>query len=204
MEFQIGVAHEYPGTVCDMKTRIRMQDISRENDMSKDVTTVITNLFDYMIEKRLRGCCYSFSSALYVALSELGEHPLLCVGECLPSRSNPFDHSWIELNGKILDIAVYMPLVQKTTGVVIAGIDTATLKKVDTVYGYVTGMGLGPKTREAIDAPFVQYMNKFPFEQGGLWSLVKKILPGTFKFDINEAKREYANTKRVYIAKEMV
>lgn len=182
--------------------RKRLQTIAQENGLSKDVQTVIVNLFDYMINKQMYGCCHAFSSALYVALCELGEQPQLCVGECYNAKEKPFDHSWIVLNGKVIDIAIYMPLTQKCnsiTGVVIMDIDTVTQAKHDTQYGYETGLGLGYETDIVNNMPFVDYMNDYPFEVGGLWTLVKKILPDTFVFDVNEAKQKYADTERVYV-----
>lgn len=180
----------------------RIQTISQENGLSKEVQTVLVNLFDYMMNKQMYGCCHSFSSALYVALCELGEHPQLCIGECFNVKEKPFDHSWILLNGKIIDIAIYMPLNQRCnsiTGVVIMDIDTATQTKYDTQYGYKTGLGFGDEANRVTNMPFVKYMNDCPFEIGGLWTLVKKILPDAFEFDVSKAKQKYANTERVYV-----
>lgn len=182
--------------------RKRICTISQENGLSENVQTVLLNLFDYMMRKQMYGCCHAFSSALYVALCELGENPQLCIGECLNPKEKPFDHSWVVLNEKIIDIAIYMPLTQKcnsVTGVIIMDIDTATQSKYDTKYGYKTGLGFGYETEVVAHTPFAEYMNACPFEIGGLWTLVKMILPDTIDFDVDNAKAKYADTERVFV-----
>lgn len=185
--------------------RKRIQMIAQENGLSEQVQFVLVNLFDYMMKKHMYGCCHAFSSALYVALCELGESPQLCVGECFNPKEKPFDHSWVLLNGKVIDIAIYMPLTQRCnsiTGVVIMDVDTVTRAKSDTEYGYKTGLGFGYETEVVINTPFEEYMNAYPFERNGLWAVVKMILPDTIEFDIDKAKVKYANTERIFCLKE--
>lgn len=181
----------------------RILKIAQNNGLSDNIQYTLIKLFDYMMEKNLYGCCHSLSSALYVALCELEEKPKLCIGECFKSKESPFDHSWIELNGKVIDIAVYMPLTRKinsVTGVIIMDIDTLTQEKYTTQYGcYVSGLDYIAKT--VMETPFSEYMDKCPFEVGGLWNLVKKILPPSIDFDASKAKQKYSSTQRMYIHK---
>lgn len=51
--------------------------------------------------------CLSTSVALYVCLSELGYSPKLCYGLCHTQSGFEFYHAWIELEDKVIDIAVY-------------------------------------------------------------------------------------------------
>ena len=193
------VYHNNSG-ISNNLTRKRIKKISQENGLSEQVQSVLTNLFDYMVRKEIYGGCHAFSSALYVALCELGETPQLCVGECFNPKDKPFDHSWIVLNGKVIDIAIYMPLPQicnGLTGVVIMDIDTATQTKADTKYGYETGLGFGYETELAIHTPFVDYMTAYPYECDGLWTVVKMILPDTVSFNVQKAKAQYANVTRI-------
>lgn len=185
--------------------RKRIQTIAQENGLSEQVQSVFVNLFDYMMKKKLCGCCHAFSSALYVALCELGESPQLCIGECYNPKEKFFDHSWILLNGKIIDIAIYMPLSQRRnsiTGVVIMDIDTVTQEKSDTEYGCKKEFGLNDETKKVKHISFIEYMNIWPFESNGLWSVVKSILSDTMEFDIDSSKAKYADTKRIFCVKE--
>lgn len=180
--------------------RKRIQTIAQENGLSEQVRSVLVNLFNYMIAKSLYGGCHALSSVLYVALREIGESPQLCIGECFNPKENAFDHSWITLNDKIIDLAIYMPLSHRrntVTGVVIMDIDTATKTQTNTKYGYATGSGFGCDAKNTLHTPFVEYMNAYPLEHNGLWNVVKIILPDAVDFDIDKAKTIYANTKRV-------
>lgn len=71
----------------------------------EDIVNVLCNLNEYMKRKQWWDACHASCSALYVALSELGYSPKLCIGEML-GQGLYFDHSWIELDGQILDIAI--------------------------------------------------------------------------------------------------
>ena len=71
---------------------------------------VLCNLYKYMQQKQWWGACHASCSALYVALSELGYSPKLCIGEMM-GQGLYFDHSWIELDGKIIDMAISMTLI---------------------------------------------------------------------------------------------
>ena len=90
-----------------------IQRILESHQMSQECTNAVIRIYDCMIEKNYIGGCHALSSALYVALSELGLSPELCVGECQLPGTPPFDHSWITVNGEIIDLAVYFPLTQQ-------------------------------------------------------------------------------------------
>ena len=58
------------------------------------------------------GACHVSTSVLYVVFSELGYDVKLFVGEIQKLGEKPFDHSWITLDGKIIDIAVIIALIE--------------------------------------------------------------------------------------------
>ena len=76
-------------------------------------------------------------------------------------------------------------------------VDTVTQKITDTKYGYETGLGFGNEAKFALQTPFVDYMDAYPFEQNGLWTVVQMILPETTSFDINMIKYKYEKTERI-------
>ena len=71
---------------------------------------ILCNLNSYMHRKQWWGACHASCAALYVALCEAGYQPKLCIGEML-GEGLYFDHSWIELNGYIFDLAISMTLM---------------------------------------------------------------------------------------------
>jgi hypothetical protein len=51
--------------------------------------------------------CASNSVALYVCLKSLGYAPQICFGLCTTKKGFEFYHMWLELERKVIDIAIY-------------------------------------------------------------------------------------------------
>ena len=120
-----------------------IRNIAHENGLSKDAADVICKVYRYMMDKKLAGGCHAISSVLYVVLKEVGEKPQLCIGECQKRGLPPFDHSWVTLNGKIVDLAIYLPLDMRKGecgGPVVSGVDVISMGKPSIDYGITTGL----------------------------------------------------------------
>ena len=183
-----------------MKRNIRR--IMAENQMPESVINAVITLYDFMIVQDYYGGCHAMSSALYVALSELGFLPELCVGECRASAGFVFDHSWITLDGHIIDLAVYYPYTEQinsVSGPIVCGMDAITSKKTSTQYGISSGEDLSPDTLFVMGRDFVEYMDNFPSGRYGLWSLVMSLLNITEPLSVNAMRLKYSGTQRKYI-----
>ena len=168
---------------------------------SEDVGILLANLFAYMMRKKVCGCCHAFSSVLYVAFSELGYTPSLLIGACQKDGLKPFDHSWITIDNKIIDIAIYYSLTEEInliSGPVIFDRDVVSGKTVSTHYGINTGLPMSLDTLAAINIPFVTYMDNSPFEKDGLWGVLKKVYPNEIIIDEN-LKEKYSNVQRTLV-----
>ena len=169
---------------------------AREQDMDASVIDVFANLMTYIEEKRWQGACHACSSALYVALCERGLDPRLCIGECRYGADGiPFDHSWIELDGKPFDVACAMRL---DTGApicapVIGGVDVEMGESTEMRYG-IEFLGLGQDAMTVYLTPFADFMDGYPYERDGLWTIVGRCLGETV--DVDELRRRYAHTAR--------
>ncbi len=74
--------------------------------LNDKATSGIEKCFDFLYQnEEPQGCLYS-SIINFAILSYNGYSPKLCYGLC-KNDGNEFYHAWIELNGKILDIAIY-------------------------------------------------------------------------------------------------
>lgn len=176
--------------------------IMDNHQMPEEATNAVLRLYDFMMEKNYFGGCHALSSALYVALSELGFSPELCVGECQVSGMQPFDHSWITLNDEIIDLAIFFPLTQQInsiSGPVIFGMDAITGRAPRTQYGINSGLPLSPDTEFVINSSFTDYMDKFPLLKDGLWALVMEMLPQTNSVTVNDLKVRYSEVVRHYV-----
>lgn len=179
-----------------------IRNIAHENGLSKDAADVICKVYRYMMDKKLAGGCHAISSVLYVVLKEVGEKPELCIGECQKRGLPPFDHSWVTLNGKIVDLAIYLPLNMRKGecgGPVVLGVDVISRGKPSIDYGITTGLLFDWNTSTVIEVPFNEYMSEFPDEKDGLWTVIENALPSSRNFDIAAMKEKYKDVKRAVV-----
>ncbi|MEE0879131.1 MAG: hypothetical protein UH788_07620 [Treponemataceae bacterium] len=167
--------------------------IMTKNNYSKEVGLVIKKLFSIMLLQEMRGFCHASASVLYVCLCELGLQPKLVIGEA-NIENKYFDHSWVVLDGKIIDLAIALPLdYSDEVGPVILNEDLYTNKTTIVEYDNNSGQDLCEDTKMIIATNFTEYMNNAPYKQG-LWSFVKLVL--NKEIDIKELQQKYKNTKR--------
>ena len=161
------------------------------------IADALCNLYGYMQKKQWWGACHASSAVLYVAFSELGYNPKLCIGEVL-GQNLYFDHSWIELDGEIIDLAISMTLLDgaSVSDPVLFGKNIRTGMKPDLQYGF-SGRGIENEALIAAKLPFIEYMDAFPDEEYGLWSIVEEVLEK--QVNINTLKNKYKNTKRLIV-----
>ena len=185
-------------------TRIinNIQSIVSENNFEDEVSDTILNLYDYIMEKKLIGACHALSAVLYVALNEMGYSPEIKVGECKYKFDKPFDHSWVELNNKIIDLAIFMPfsgIVGQYGGPIIFNKDSFNMTDSQIQYGINTGLPFSNETVYAIKTPISRYINGFPFENNGLWTLLEQIYVYEDELDIDKLKVKYVKTMRTVV-----
>lgn len=77
------------------------------------ITLSINYENDTTHEKKWIGECHSTVAILYMCLSELGYKCKLCPREVTTNfpTNMVFDHGWIEVNNKIIDLACYRTLM---------------------------------------------------------------------------------------------
>lgn len=182
-------------------TRIinNIQSIVSENNFEDEVSDTILNLYDYIMEKKLIGACHALSAVLYVALKEMGYSPEIKVGECKYKFDKPFDHSWVELNNKIIDLAIFMPfsgIVGQYGGPIIFNKDSFNMTDSQIQYGINTGLPFSIETVYAIKTPISLYMNDFPFENNGLWTVLERIYIYEDELDLDKLTIKYEKTMR--------
>ena len=161
------------------------------------VSEVLCNLLRYMKEKQWIGACHATASVLYIVLSEMGLKPTLCVGE-VDAQTYGFDHSWITVDNKIIDLACYMTLMggAPASNPVIFDKDVVSKQKPNLTYGIQTVSGLDMETKMVIARPFGEYMQGFPDAKDGLWTIVKLLLP---EVDIALIKEKYKSVERTVV-----
>ena len=121
----------------------------------------------------------------------------ICIGEML-GQGLYFDHSWIELDGQILDIAISMTLLggAPVSEPIVFGKNIRSGKEPVIKYG-VPGHGIEGETLVVNSLPFIDYMDGFPDEKNGLWGVVQELLGR--KVDILDLREKYKNVERVIV-----
>lgn len=174
--------------------------IAEAQNASPAVISVLTNLMAYIEQKHWQGACHACASVLYVALSECGLAPRICIGECRYGLHGiPFDHSWIELDGAPYDLACAMSLDngKPICPPVIGGIDVTTGKPTSLRYG-IDYRGLDMEGEVVRMFPFADYMDGYPNDPKGLWVIVGICL-GNNDIDVDCLRERYAHVRRAYI-----
>lgn len=170
-----------------MSTEQLIRSTVSANGYDDRISDVLCNLNRYMQRKQWWGACHASCSALYVALSELGYSPKLCIGEMM-GQGLYFDHSWIELDGKIIDMAISMTLLggAPASESILFGKNIRNGMEPLIEYG-VSGRGIEGESLIVMNLPFTDYMNAFPDEKDGLWGVVRELL-GT-EIDIENLRK---------------
>lgn len=174
-----------------------IKDIVRAQGYEERLAFVLCRMLGYMRDAHWRGGCHAACSVLYVALTELGYHVELCLGE-VKAGMLCFDHSWLLLDGKVIDLAVTMIPAggSGAWGPVILDTDIGADREQRLCYGIYRG-GLDKETENIKDMPFVEYMDNYPKTEDGLWGVLKFIIPEAA--DIGSLREKYQNTERHYI-----
>lgn len=175
-----------------------LKQVVEENGYSKELTNILVNLYKFIQEKQWWGACHASTSVLYVALKEIGLNPIICIGEVQKSNFL-FDHSWIELDNKKIDLSISMTLAsgKPVNAPIILDIDLETGEKNTIKYG-VEGNGLDNEALFITTCPFDIYMDMFPDNSKGLWGIVEEVL--NIKINIDKFKEKYKNVKRKIIS----
>ena len=177
-----------------------IKEAVKENGYKEDLGIILTSMYRYMQKRQWWGACHASCAALYVCLSEVGYKPDLCIGELL-GQGMYFDHSWITLDDKIIDLAINMTLIggAPASEVIVLGKNVKTGAYPVMDYG-VPGRGIEDQAKFVMELPFVQYMDSFPDEKDGLWGVVREVLDADI--DIPFLREKYKDTKRKLVRHE--
>lgn len=188
---------------CLLKEQISVPSCLRQcvADCGYDerVGDVLVRAYGFVMKRR--GACHAVSSVLYVALSELGLSPVLCVGVVRGVGKMSrycFDHSWIELNGEVLDLAIANSFGgEEVSNPIVGGYNIFTKEKPAFLYG-VSDVDLDRYTYDGVlSLSFVEYMDRDSNHRDGLWSVVNDILDT--RLDIDMLREKYHNVVRKHV-----
>ena len=119
-----------------------------------------------------KGACHESSSAIYVLLKESGINCKWKLGEA-KANNYFFDHSWIEIDGKVFDIAITKTLQEEARNApIINDIDIETNKVHNIEYGAVSGYEFSQQTILVENINLSEYLSNSPISPIGTWAVI--------------------------------
>lgn len=175
-----------------------ISEVNFEHPMSSIIKQTYVTLNDTFIQNPNPGACHLISSILYILLSEQKVESSLCIGEVEGPKGFYFDHSWIEVDGKIFDLAVQFTLDGQRFAPVYASHDLISGKP--TVFNYrFKKDGLDNIASKVMRTPFVQYLDGALEEYG--WGQVEEVAQQLgLKLDRNQLRTTYKDVQREFVS----
>lgn len=151
------------------------ESLTRRGPARPGLLTTFSCVLQFVHRSGWEGACHASSSVLFVLLREQGIHAELYLGEVRAGRIF-FDHSWVEVDSKVFDVAISSPLIHdQWMPPVFASIDLSSLRKTTVVYGVSSGAGHNESAALIRTLPFAEYMGAFPRHESGLWGVAKEL-----------------------------
>jgi hypothetical protein len=168
-----------------------------ESEQDKMIAVIYLELLKWVVSTEYRGGCHDTSAMFHILLNEAGIKNTLCIGE-VKSGKMYFDHSWVEINNKIYDAAVCMPLEGGSWHPpVFKLIDLDTHQVTELGYGVHSPVGFDEHTRWISQVNIGVYALANPDMPGKLWLQVVFLAEQLgFELDANLINSKYKNSKR--------
>lgn len=165
-----------------------------QNEPNKDIIVKILFAVLGQIERNnWKGACHATCGVIHVLLTEEGVENNLILGEAKIEGAF-FNHSWIEINGEIYDIAIGNTLIDGfESAPVLKGFDVNKKQPTKVQYGLNSGLGDDLPTEFVKSQSLGSYFDKFPAHPTlGLWiSVLDAGMQIGKKYDIGKLKEKY-------------
>lgn len=84
----------------------KIKRLIRDSNLPAKTTPIVTRLFNQMDDVQAGDSCLSLSVAMCVAFAYIGIESDVKLGQIVVA-GEPFYHAWLEVNGNVIDIAIY-------------------------------------------------------------------------------------------------
>lgn len=145
--------------------------MNSDKEKQDKLEVAFINLDYFIVTTQRFGACHDTSAIFYMIASELGFNPVLRIGEVRdPDTGFYFDHSWVEINEAVYDVAIAYP---NRCGVKVSG---PIFDSVDLESGSITNLEFGFHSDSGLDeiALDVSKMTLDDYEtvsNAGIWNI---------------------------------
>ncbi|WP_223789405.1 hypothetical protein [Marinicella meishanensis] len=155
------------------------------------------NTLDYIHEENWSGACHATTAILYVLLKEQGYDVIPCIGE-VSNHPIIFDHSWIEYDDKVVDVAISNTLIENLNfPPVFLNIDLESELNTKSIYGY-SGNGIDHTAYAISMMPIGEYMDNFSGHPHGLWGIAKMLAKKqSIRLNVSKSRVKYGGDRWV-------
>jgi len=176
----------------------KMAVISFDHPHKEVILQTFNALNDDFKVRPIAGACHLLSGIMHVLLNEQGVESDLCIGEVRHPSGPVFDHSWVEIDGKVFDVAIQATYNDELHAPVFADVDLDTMRATKFNYRYQT-KGLDGIAKMIFEMPFIEYLDGAPKafgKWGGIEFIGKRI---GLSLKVDELRVKYMDTKRKLI-----
>ncbi|OBV41061.1 lasso peptide biosynthesis protein [Janthinobacterium psychrotolerans] len=188
---------------CAKHYSSRLQTAVAQKEINGAAAEAYRALLLYVWDTNYFGACHSTSAVLFILLSEMGLKPHLCIGE-VRFNGPCFDHSWVELDGEIFDVAISLPLPtgRSAGGPVFASVDLHSGKVSNVRFGISDGVGLDSDALVSLDNTlnaYAEVQRSLPSDRPDIWVLTLDIAQKLgLRCTVQDLIAKYGTVRREY------
>jgi hypothetical protein len=173
-----------------------LSKISISNPIEFKSQKAFTALWDWMNKAKYNGACHDSSIVLFILFNELGIRSELCIGETQLESGVVTDHSWVESEGLITDIAISMPNFPEHFHAPLFFGKNLDGGDVTCTYGK-TFEGLSEGSMYISKQDIGQYLSMHPWGEDFIFKKTKEIGKSIgLKLTVPKLKQKYSDVKR--------
>jgi hypothetical protein len=152
--------------------------LTAKNPPGFKIMSTYCAVLEFIHKNDWQGSCHGSSSVLATLLVAQGLKPTLCLGEVFQTNFY-FDHSWVEIDGEVLDAAISKTLIRDLEfPPVFRGQDLSAKKPTTLEYGKPSGQGYDSSASWIRGITVLEYMGTFSDHPDGLFGIAKTIGKG--------------------------
>lgn len=157
------------------KWKSAAQELMGKSPRGFKTLTTYCALLDFIHQNDWQGACHGSSAVFATLLAVQGVQPTLCLGEVFQADFY-FDHSWIEIDGEVFDVAISKTLIHGLSlPPVFRGQDLSRKEATSLQYGKPSGQGYDENASWIRSVTVSDYMAMFPDHSDGLFGIAKLV-----------------------------
>lgn len=175
----------------------KLNKIHTDIKNKEKIESVISYTYNFFMKHEWEGACHALSAIQYILLNEIGIDSKICIG-IVRKDNYIFDHSWIEIDGKVYDIAVANGLDGiKISSPVVRGIDIGTLEETTLKYGIDGSLDYPASIIKDLDiCEYIDGASSVIDLKDGLWGVIVEFLNEYKVVEIPQLRMKYRYIKR--------